>query len=80
MTKGSRGAKYEFSQRTVKRFHEAHVLMNARAHGIWIATADNAGPAEIGVSSYGGVASPEGRWAMRLDDAGSQIETYTIRL
>jgi predicted amidohydrolase len=70
----------EFSQGTVKRFHESRLLMNAAADKLYIATVDNAHPTNIGVSSYGGVANPKGAWQARLPDVGTQIETVDINI
>ncbi|MCL2461192.1 MAG: carbon-nitrogen hydrolase family protein [Defluviitaleaceae bacterium] len=70
----------DFSQKTCKMFHEARLLMNARADGIYIATADNAFPLDIGASAPGGVISPDGAWAMRMDSAGIQIKTYAVKI
>jgi len=67
----------DFSQKTVKRFHEDHLLMKANADNIFIATVDNALPMDIGVSSIGGVVSPTG-WKFQVSDVGCHIESYTI--
>jgi len=69
----------DFSQKTVKRFHEDHVLMKANADHVYIATVDNAFPMDIGVSSIGGVVSPDG-WEFQLIDKGCHIESHTIDL
>ena len=68
-----------FSQETVKTFHEMHLIMKARADGMFIATVDNAFPLDIGVSSYGGVVSPEG-WLFKLPDMGVRVDSFTIEL
>lgn len=68
----------ELSQVTVKRFHECHVLLQAAADQIFIATVDNSDPHDIPVSSIGGVASPQAKWAFRLEETGMQLGTYTI--
>lgn len=68
-----------FSQVTVKRFHESHVLMNARAFGVHIATVDNAFPTDTGVSSVSGVVSPKG-WDMRIAEMGWWVKSHTIIL
>lgn len=71
--------KSEFSQKTVKRFHEDHILMKANADHVYIVTVDSAFPTDIGVSSIGGVVSPDG-WECRLPDVGCHIQSYTINL
>ena len=65
-----------FSQGLAKKFHEVHVLMKTRANGIHICTVDNAYPENIGVSSIGGVAGPEGEWLHTLPEKGRQVMTF----
>ena len=67
----------DFTQNTVKTYHEVHVLMKAKAHNVFIATVDNAYPTHIGTSSYGGVVSPDG-WLHKMKGIGRQIDTVTI--
>lgn len=70
----------ELSQVTVKRFHEVHVLLQAGADRLHIATVDNSSPENLPVSSVGGIAGPDARWAYRLNEAGSQWGVYTLEV
>jgi len=66
-----------FSQKTVKQFHEIHLLMNSIANRIPIVSVDNAYPLDIGVSSKGGVVS-EAEWVFQLPDKGRQFGSYML--
>lgn len=68
-----------FTQETARLFHETNLLMNARADNVFIVTADNASPENLGVSSPGGVVSPGG-WAYRLPLKGAWQQTFLIDL
>jgi len=68
----------EISQGLIRTFHEVHVLTQANAYGITICTVDNAHPEHIGVSSIGGIASPNGKWKHTLPAKGHQISTFEI--
>jgi len=68
----------EFSQGLVRKFHEVHVLMQANAHGITICTVDNAHPENIGVSSIGGIAAPNGAWKHALPVIGRHVSTFEV--
>lgn len=70
----------EQSQVICRRFHEAHVLMQAGADKVHIATVDNSDPETIGVSSWGGVAGPGYGWLYQLPDRGQQLGIYSIDL
>ena len=76
---GGRGAS-EFSQGLVKDFHECHILMKAKAQKVYIATVDNAYPLDIGVSSRGGLAGPDAKWAFTLPDTGLHVCTYEVEV
>ena len=69
----------DFSQVTMRRFHEAHLLVKAVADNLLIATVDNAYPLDIGVSSLGGIVSPSG-WAYQLPPIGRGVESVTVKL
>ena len=66
-----------FSQNTIKRFHETHLLMHSIANHISIVTVDNAYPFDTGVSSIGGVVS-EAEWLFQLPDKGRQYGSYRL--
>ncbi len=61
-------------------YHEANLLMRARAAGVWIVTVDNARPVSLDCSSPGGVVTPEGAWAARVPARGPQLLVHTIEL
>ena len=63
-----------------RRFHEAQVLMRARADGLVICTVDNTYPEHIGVSSLGGIAAPNAVWLCTLPDMGRRVATYDVPL
>ena len=66
-----------FSQETVKKFHEVHLLMKSVADRLTIVSVDNARPLDIGVSSKGGVVA-EAEWVFSLPDIGRQYGSYVI--
>ena len=66
-----------FSQETVKKFHETHLLMKSIADHLTIISVDNAYPVDIGVSSIGGVVA-EAKWVFSLPDTGRQLGSYVI--
>lgn len=70
----------EISQVICRRFHEAHVLMQAGADKIHIATVDNSDPETIGVSSWAGVAGPGFGWLYQLPDRGRQYGVYKVEV
>ncbi len=76
---GGRDNSYN-SQYYCKNFHEANLILRAQNSGVWIATVDNAAPVENPNSSYGGIVSPDGGWAMRMNDTGLQLAVYEINL
>ena len=61
------------SQEVVKWFHESNLRMRARGARVHVVTVDNAHPANIGVSSPGGVVGPDGEWLTRAPDRGSAV-------
>lgn len=61
-------------------YHEANLLMRARAAGVWIVTVDNARPETLDCSSPGGVVKPDGTWAARVPARGMQLLLHTLEL
>ena len=68
-----------FSQETVKKFHEVHLLMKSIADNVTIVSVDNSHPFETGVSSKGGVVA-EAKWVYTLPDKGRQYGSYIINI
>ncbi|MDR0472858.1 MAG: carbon-nitrogen hydrolase family protein [Treponema sp.] len=68
-----------FSQGTIKKFHEVHLLMNSIANHIPIVSVDNAYPLETGVSSKGGIVT-EAEWVFSLPDKGRQYGSYMLNM
>ena len=68
-----------FSQETVRKFHEVHLLMKSVADHVSIVTVDNAYPLEIGVSSLGGVVA-DAEYVLKLPDKGRQYGSYVIEI
>lgn len=61
-------------------YHEANLLMRARAAGVWIVTTDNAHPIVLDCSSPTGVVTPEGTWACRAPARDAQLVVHTLEL
>jgi len=62
------------------RYHEANLLMRARAAGVWIVTVDNAAPETLPCSAPSGVIAPCGRWACRTRPVGEDLFCYELTL
>jgi len=60
------------------RYHEANLLMRARAGRLWIVTVDNCAPTHLPCSAPSGVVSPQGQWACQIEPQGPQFFIYTI--
>jgi hypothetical protein len=70
----------EFSQVVCRDYHESNLRMRACAGHVWIVTADNAYPETIPNSCSGGVISPDGKWAVKMETQGVKFCAYTIEL
>ncbi|MCL2595581.1 MAG: hypothetical protein FWD83_08690, partial [Promicromonosporaceae bacterium] len=70
----------QWTQVTTKRFHETNLQLRAQAGGVWIVTADNASPEHCPPSSYAGVIGPDGQWAAKTANPGTQYITHNIPL
>ena len=68
------------TQVVARGYHESNLLMRAAADKLFIATADNASPENLGVSSYSGIVSPSAEWLIKLPDTGRQFGAYTLTL
>ena len=55
------------------RYHEANLLMRARAAGVWIVTVDNAAPETLPCSAPSGVIDSSGCWACRTRPVGEDL-------
>jgi len=62
------------------QYHEANLMMRARASKLWIVTVDNAAPVDAKCSAPCGVLSPEGEWAIRTEPVGEQYFTHIIEI
>ena len=62
------------------QFHESNLRMRARAASVFIATVDNAFPADMRCSSPSGVVGPQGEWLSRCVERGEQFLCCEIPL
>jgi len=70
----------DFARDVVWPFHEANLLMRARAGALWVATADSCYPEEIPCSAPSGIAAPDGTWQCRVSDQGEAYYAHTIEI
>lgn len=66
--------------RTNWQYHEANLVMRARAGNVWIVTVDNACPESLDCSSPSGVVSPSGQWISRAPARGAHLFMGAIDL
>ena len=61
-------------------YHEANLLLRARASKLWVVTVDNCHPTNLHCSSPSGVVAPDGTWACLAEPVGLQYFLHTIDL
>ena len=70
----------EFSNVVCRGYHESNLALRALAAGVWIVTVDNAWPGDIPNACSGGVMTPRGTWAVKMQTMGEDRFAYTIKL
>jgi hypothetical protein len=70
----------DFSQVVIRGFHEGSLRIRAGAGRVWIVTADNAYPETVPNSCSGGVITPDGIWAIKMEHQGVKFCAYNISL
>lgn len=62
----------------IRNYHESNLRLRARAGDVWVVTVDNSFPLNLPSAAPSGVISPEGNWAIKVNNIGENFFSFKI--